>query len=84
MKEASKRDVIQKFLGHEDGLFKDWIVRAVEREEDEKIVLEAFRDDEAIGAPERLIHLEPESIHLQDGELDEATKTAIRDWLTSL
>lgn len=84
MSQASKRDVIQKFLGHEDGLFKDWIVRAVEGDEGDTILLEAFRDDEAIGAPEQTTGLATESIHLQDGELDEATKTSIREWLRSL
>lgn len=84
MKEASKRDLVQKFLGHEDGLFKDWIVRAVERDGGQTIMLEAFRDDEAIGAPANTMDLAAGSVHVQDGELDEATKTSIREWLTAL
>lgn len=79
-----KREAIQKFLGHEYGLFQKWIVRAVDQEHEPIVVLQAFRDDKPVGAPEKTLELHTRQIRLEDEELDESTKTMIRRWLASL
>jgi hypothetical protein len=78
------REVVQKFLGHEDGLFNNWLIRAFEDNELGIIRLEAYRDDQPLDLPQHTFELQSSHIRLQDNELDEATKTAIRNWLVTL
>jgi hypothetical protein len=79
-----KRDAIQRFIGHESGLFKDWIVRAVDEPDNPVVQIQAFRDDKPLGDPDKTLEIHTRQVRLEDDELDEAAKTMIRRWLQSL
>ena len=79
-----KREAIQNFIGHESGLFSNWVIRALDEAESPIVVLQAFRDDKVEDGPEKTLELHTRQVRLEDSELDEATKTMIRRWLASL
>lgn len=78
-----KREAIQKFVGHESGVLNHWRIRAVDEAHDPIVLLRAARID-AVEAPEKTLEVHTRQVRLEDGELDEATKTMIRRWIVSL
>ena len=79
-----KREAIQKFVGHESGLLKDWVVRAFDEPDSPVVLLQAFRDDQVKDRPQKTLEVHTRQVRLEHSELDEATKTMIRRWLASL
>lgn len=79
-----KREAIRKFVGHENGLYKNWVIRAVDEAENPIVILQAYRDDKVDGAPEKMLEVHTRQVRLDNSELDETTKTMIRRWLSSL
>jgi len=79
-----KREAIDKFIGHEEQVVSNWIIRARDQEHEPVVVLEAWRDDQVEGKPEKTLEVHTRQVRLHDDELDEATKTMIRRWLASL
>ncbi len=79
-----KREAIEKFVHHESGIAKSWLVRVVDEPHDPIIRLQAWRDDKSGSAPEKSLEVHTRQIRLADNELDESSKTMIRRWLASL
>jgi hypothetical protein len=79
-----KREAIQRFIGHESGLVKNWVIRAIDEAENPIIVLQAYRADKVEGIPEKILEVHTRQVRLGDSDLDETTKTMIRRWLASL
>ena len=79
-----KREVIERFVQHESGAGKNWIIRVVDEEHDPVIRLFARRDDQLTPDAEKSLEVHSRQVRLSDEELDEATKTLIRRWLASL
>lgn len=80
-----KREAIERFINHESGIAKDWIVRVKDEPHDPIVRLQAWRDDVRVSAaPEKSLELHTRQVRLADDEPDEATKTMIRRWLSSL
>ncbi len=79
-----KREAIERFVNHESGIAKDWIIRVLEDEHDPVLRLQAWRDDRAEVGPEKSLEVHTRQVRLADDEPDEATKTMIRRWLGSL
>ncbi len=79
-----KREAIQKFIAHESGRSKNWTIRAVDEAETPVVILHAYRDDPTQGKPEKTLEVHTRQVRLEDDGLDEATKTMIRRWLSSL
>ena len=75
---------VLKFIQHESGSHGDWMIRVVEHPDSPTITLNAWRDDEVESRPESTLAVPTGQVHLTDEELDESTKTRIRDWLASL
>ena len=80
---ATKREAIEKFIHHEGG-GKDWIIRVHGEDHEERVRVGAHRDDEGGTAEAKSLEIHTPEIHMEDGELDEATKTLIRRWVASL
>ena len=79
-----KREAIERFVNHESGIAKDWIIRVKDEPHDPIVRLQAWRDDVRVSAPEKSLELHTRQVRLADDEPDEATKTMIRRWLSSL
>ena len=79
-----KREAIEKFVNHEAGIAKTWMIRVVDEPHDPVIRLHAWRDDKVETAPEKSLEVHSRQVRLSDEELDESTKTLIRRWLASL
>ena len=79
-----KREAIEKFVNHEGGAAKNWIVRVQDEPHDPIVRLQAWRDDVRESAPEKSLEVHTRQVRLSDEELDESTKTLIRRWLASL
>jgi len=79
-----KREAIQRFIGHETSVIKNWIVRTVDEPENPIVMLQAFRDDRVERGPEKTLEVHTRQVRLDHSELDESTKTMIRRWLASL
>ena len=79
-----KREAIEKFVGHEGGNAKGWIIRVVDEEHDPVIRLFARKDDNPTPDAEKSLEVHSRQVRLSDEELDEASKTLIRRWLASL
>jgi hypothetical protein len=79
-----KREAIEKFVQHESGILKDWLIRVVDEAHDPVVRLHAWRAGNAESAPEKSLEVHSRQVRLSDEELDEASKTLIRRWLTSL
>jgi hypothetical protein len=79
-----KREAIQKFIGHESGATKNWIIEVVDEAHDPIVRLRARRDDSPDQNPSKSLEIHTRQVRLADDELDEATKTMIRRWLDSL
>jgi hypothetical protein len=79
-----KREAIEKFIHHESGIAKDWIIQTREDEHEPVVRLFARRDDRAGSDPGKVLEVHTRQVRLMDDELDEATKTMIRRWLASL
>jgi hypothetical protein len=79
-----KREAIEKFVQHESGILKDWLIRVVDEPHDPVVRLHAWRVGNSDGAPEKSLEVHSRQVRLSDEELDEASKTLIRRWLASL
>ena len=79
-----KREAIEKFVEHEGGNMRGWLIRVLDEEHDPVIRLHASRADNPQTAPEKSLEVHSRQVRLTDEELDEATKTLIRRWLASL
>ena len=79
-----KREAIEKFVKHESGLARHWMVRVSDEPHDPVVRLNAWRDDKAETVPEKSLEVHTRQVRLLDGEPDESTKTLIRRWLASL
>lgn len=79
-----KREAIEKFVQHESGISKDWLIRVVDEPHDPVVRLHACRAGNVEGAPEKSLEVHSRQVRLSDEELDEASKTLIRRWLASL
>lgn len=80
-----KREAIEKFVHHESGIAKDWLVRVIDEPHDPIVRLQAWKDNKAAAnAPDKSLEVHTRQIRLADEELDESTKTLIRRWLASL
>ncbi|MGA8594578.1 MAG: hypothetical protein WB676_07520 [Bryobacteraceae bacterium] len=79
-----KREAIHKFVGHESGRYKNWLIRAVDEAENPIVLLQAYHHDKAEGQPEKTLEVHTRQVRLDHSELDETTKTMIRRWLSSL
>ena len=79
-----KRDAIKEFVGHESGLYQDWLIRAADEPGNPIVILKAYRDDKVQVGPEKTLEVHTRQVRLEDNELDETTKTVIRRWLSSL
>ncbi len=78
-----KRESIEKFIHHE-GTAKDWIVEVLDQPHEPLVRLQARRDDQASAESAKSLDIHTRQVRLTDDELDEATKTLIRRWLSSL
>lgn len=79
-----KREAIERFVQHESGIKKDWIIRVSDEPNDPIVRLHAWRDDRRESAPEKSLEVHTRQVRLADDEPDESTKTMIRRWLGSL
>lgn len=79
-----KREAIERFIHHESGIAKDWIIRVLEDPHDPILRLQAWRDDRIESEPEKSLEVHTRQVRLADDEPDESTKTMIRRWLGSL
>jgi len=79
-----KREAIEKFVKHESGTAKNWLVQVVDEAHDPVVRLHARRVDKAQGEPEKSLEVHSRQVRLSDDELDESSKTLIRRWLASL
>ncbi len=79
-----KREAIERFVQHESGTLKNWIVRVVDDSHDPIVRLKAWRDDKPESEPEKSLEVHTRQVRLADDEPDEGTKTLIRRWLASL
>ena len=79
-----KREAIERFVQHESGTLKKWIVRVEDEAHDPIVRLQAWRDDRPESEPEKTLEVHTRQVRLADDELDEATKTMVRRWLASL
>jgi len=79
-----KREAIERFVNHESGAAKNWIVRVSDDHDDPIVRLQAWRDDRREAEPEKTLEVHTRQVRLADDELDESTKTMIRRWLASL
>ena len=79
-----KREAIEKFVKHESGTAKNWLVRVVDEEHDPVVRLHAWSVGKTEGAPEKSLEVHSRQVRLSDDELDESSKTLIRRWLASL
>lgn len=79
-----KREAIERFIQHESGTLKNWIVRVLDEPNNPIVQLQAWRDDKRENAPEKSLEVHTRQVRLADDEPDEATKTLIRRWLASL
>jgi len=59
-------------------------VRVFDEEHEPIVRLEASRDDQPSDQPGNSLQIYTRQVRLEDGELDESTKTLIRRWLGSL
>jgi hypothetical protein len=79
-----KREAIQKFIGHESGANKNWIIEVIDEPHDPIVRLRARRDDSPDQNRAKSLEIHTRQVRLADDELDESTKTMIRRWLDSL
>lgn len=79
-----KREAIEKFVGHEEHVVSDWIIRVKDKEHEPVVFLQAWRDDQVETEPDKSLEIHTRQVRLHDDELDEATKTLIRRWMASL
>ena len=79
-----KGEAIEKFLHHEATTAKDWILRLEEEADNPAVLIHARRDDQAGTEGIKSLELHTRQVRLHDDELDEATKTMIRRWMSSL
>lgn len=79
-----KREAIQRFVQHESGAAKNWIIRVSDETHDPIVRLNAWRDDRVEAKPEKTLEVHTRQVRLADEEPDEATKTMIRRWIASL
>lgn len=79
-----KREAIERFVQHESGTLRNWIVRVADEARDPIVRLQAWRDDRPESEPEKTLEVHTRQVRLADDELDEATKTMVRRWLASL
>ena len=79
-----KREAIERFINHESGAARDWIIRVHDDTHDPIVRLQAWRDDRREAQPEKSLEVHTRQVRLADEELDESTKTMIRRWLASL
>jgi hypothetical protein len=79
-----KREAIMKFVEHESGHYRDWVIRGVDEAENPIVRLQAYRDDKIEGGPQKTLEVHTRQVRLDNSELDETTKTMIRRWLSSL
>ncbi len=79
-----KREAIERFVNHESGIAKNWIVRVHDDSEGPIVRLQAWRDDKRESEPEKSLEVHTRQVRLADDEPDESTKTLIRRWLASL
>ena len=79
-----KREAIRRFVGHESGLYKNWVIRAIDEAENPIVLLQAYRDNKVEAGPEKTLEVHTRQVRLDNSELDETTKTMIRRWLSSL
>lgn len=79
-----KREAIEKFVEHEGGNLRGWLIRVVDEEHDPVIRLFARKHENSASESEKSLELHSRQVRLSDEELDEATRTLIRRWLASL
>jgi hypothetical protein len=79
-----KREAIEKFVNHESGLTKGWVIRVSDEPHDPVIRLHAWKGDKRESAPDKSLEVHTRQVRLADGEADESTKTLVRRWLASL
>ncbi len=79
-----KREAIEKFVQHESGITKNWVIRVVDESHDPVVRLNAWRVDKPETEPEKSLEVHSRQVRLSGDELDEASKTLIRRWLASL
>jgi hypothetical protein len=79
-----KREAIEKFVNHEAGIAKNWIIRVLDEPHDPIVRLQAWRDTVRESRPEKSLEVHTRQVRLSDEEPDEATKTLIRRWIASL
>jgi hypothetical protein len=79
-----KREAIQRFVQHESGTLKNWIIRVSDEAHDPIVRLQAWRDDRGEPQPQKTLEVHTRQVRLADDEPDEATKTMIRRWIASL
>jgi hypothetical protein len=79
-----KREAIEKFVQHESGTAKNWLIRVVDEEHDPVVRLHAWTVGKTEGPPEKSLEVHSRQVRLSDDKLDESSKTLIRRWLASL
>ena len=79
-----KREAIEKFVQHESGIIKNWVIRVIDEDHDPVVRLNAWRVDKTETEPEKSLEVHSRQVRLSGEELDEASKTLIRRWLASL
>jgi hypothetical protein len=79
-----KREAIEKFVKHESGTAKNWLIWVVDEEHDPVVRLHAWKGGKTEGVPEKSLEVHSRQVRLSDDELDESSKTLIRRWLASL
>jgi hypothetical protein len=79
-----KREAIQRFVQHESGTLKNWVIRVSDEPHDPVVRLHAWRDGRVEAQPEKTLDVHTRQVRLADDEPDEATKTMIRRWIASL
>lgn len=75
---------IARFIEHESGSHGPWMVRVVEEPNDSAVMLQAWLDNEVETHPAKSMEVQTSQVNLYDDEIDEKTKTLIREWLGSL
>ena len=79
-----KREAIEKFVKHESGLAKGWVIRVSDELHDPVVRLHAWKGGKMDRPPDKSLEVHTRQVRLSDEEPDESTKTLIRRWLASL
>ena len=79
-----KRHAIEHFIKEHSGDLKGWQVRVIDEKDNPVVRLEATRPGHAAGEPGKTLEIHTRQATVDGDEIDHATQTMIRKWISAL